>query len=70
MNVGRESRRKDELGGGQGAGLGRGGADGDQGGPVPVVDRRALEKSMIDVYRLLAKRTLRTLTKPTRSLPT
>lgn len=52
--MGRESRRKKETGG-QGTGAGTGEAGSTQSDPAPVVDRRALEKTMIDVYRLLAE---------------
>ncbi len=62
--MGRESRRKKDGGRGQGAGTGRGApgrADaghaqgGASGGLPPVMDRRAMEKTMVDLHRLLAQ---------------
>jgi tetratricopeptide (TPR) repeat protein len=56
--VGRESRMKKESGAGQGTGPGKGVAGGARGGApgehAPVVDRRAMEKTMSDIHRALA----------------
>ena len=52
--MGRESRRKKELGGRR-TEAGTGEAGSTQSDPAPAVDKRALEKTMIDVYRLLAE---------------
>ena len=62
--MGRKSRRKKDGGRGQGAGTGRGAPrracaghaqGGASGGLPPVMDRRAMEKTMADLHRLLAQ---------------